>query len=211
MTRESDPRALAAQTLAIYDRNAARFHRERAWDLFERVWLDRFAAHVPAGGRILDVGCGTGAPIADYLTGRGFSVTGVDGAPAMIGMARQRRPGGDWRVRDMRKLALGTRFDGVLAWNSLFHLTRNEQRQVVPRLLRHLRPGGPVMLTVGPGEGERTGHVGDDAVFHASLSPGDYRQLLEDGGAEVVAFATEDPACRGHTVLLARLNLPRQG
>ncbi len=206
MTGERDLSALASQTLDIYERNAARFHRERGRDLFERVWLDRFAAHLPTGGRILDVGCGTGVPIADHLTALGFSVTGVDGAPAMIGMARKRRPGGDWRVCDMRKLALGAQFDGVLAWNSFLHLTREEQRQVVPRLLRHLRPGGPLMLTVGPDEGQVTGQVGKDKVFHASLSPGDYRQLLEDGGAEVVAFVPEDPACRGHTVLLARLN-----
>ncbi|MEQ8898418.1 MAG: class I SAM-dependent methyltransferase [Roseovarius sp.] len=199
-----DLAALAGQVLAVYERNAARFDRERSRGLFERGWLDRFAALVPEGGRILDVGCGTGAPIAAYLDGLGFAVTGVDGARAMIDMARERRPGGDWRVADMRGMELGERFDGVLAWDSFFHLTRDEQREVLPRLLAHLRPGGPLMLTVGPGEGEVAGRVGDEAVYHASLEGEDYAALLNAGGAEIVQFVVEDPACEYHSVLLAR-------
>ncbi|MEQ9676236.1 MAG: class I SAM-dependent methyltransferase [Roseovarius indicus] len=200
----SDLGKLAGRTLEIYERNAARYDRERGRSLFEKGWLDRFAAMVPAGGRILDVGCGTGAPIGDYLAGSGHPVTGVDGAAAMIAIARDRRPERDWQLGDMRALEMGERFDGVLAWDSFFHLTGDEQREVLPRLLRHVRTGGPLMLTVGPAAGEVTGHVADDVVYHASLSPEEYRRIIEACGAEVAAFAVEDPACDGHTVLLAR-------
>ena len=200
----SDPAELAGRVLETYERNAAWYDRERGRVLFERGWLDRFAGMLPGGGRVLDVGCGTGAPIAEYLTGLGFAVTGVDGAAAMIEIARARRPEGDWRVADMRALALEERFDGVLAWDSFFHLTREEQRQVVPKLLQHLGPGGPLMLTVGPGEGEVIGHVGDEPIYHASLDCEEYARLIEAGGAEVVDFVAEDPACDSHSVLLAR-------
>ncbi|MEQ8292962.1 MAG: class I SAM-dependent methyltransferase [Roseovarius sp.] len=196
--------ALAGRVLEVYERNAARYDRERSRGLFERGWLDRFAGMIPEGGRVLDVGCGTGAPLAEYLTGLGFAVTGVDGAAGMIEIAWARRPEGDWRVADMRRLALEERFDGVLAWDSFFHLTRDEQRQVVPRLLRHLRPGGPLMLTVGPGDGEVIGQVGDEPIYHASLDQKEYARLIEAGGAEVVDFVAEDPTCDFHSVLLAR-------
>lgn len=200
----SDLGDLAGRVLEVYERNAARYDRERSRALFERGWLDRFAGMIPGGGRVLDAGCGTGAPMADYLTGLGFAVTGVDGAAAMIEIARARRPEGDWRVADMRRLALEERFDGVLAWDSFFHLTRDEQRQVVPRLLRHLRPGGPLMLTVGPGDGEAEGCVGDEPIYHASLDGEEYASLLREGGAEVVAYVLNDETCGGHGILLAR-------
>lgn len=200
----SDPRGLAGRVLEVYERQAGRFDRERSRALFERGWLDRFAGMLPGGGRVLDVGCGTGAPIADYLTGLGLAVTGVDGAAAMIEIARARRPEGDWRLADMRALDLGARFDGVLAWDSFFHLTGDEQRDVLPRLLDHLAPGGPLMLTVGPGTGEVTGDVGGEPVYHASLDRDEYARLLGAGGAEIVDFVAEDPGCDDHSVLLAR-------
>lgn len=194
---------LARQTQDIYERNAARFDRERPKRLHERAWLDRFLALVPPGGRVLDLGCGAGDPIAAYMAGQGYRVTGFDASAAMLAIARERYPSGDWRQGDMRALDLSERFDGILGWNSFFHLTMDEQRGVLGRIARHLAPGGAVMLTVGPAEGEVTGRVGDDTVYHASLSPAEYTAILADHGVEVAAFVPEDPACDFQTVLLA--------
>lgn len=204
MTSPSTPlSALAARTQEIYERNAARFDAERPKGLHERIWIDRFLDRVTAGGTILDLGCGAGDPIANYMAGRGYRVTGVDASRAMLDLARARDPDGDWRLADMRGLDLRERFHGIIGWNSFFHLTRPEQRAVLPRLARHLLPGGALMLTVGPRDGEVDGHVGDDRVFHASLSPEEYRAVLRDLGLEVLAFVAEDPDCDRQTVLLA--------
>ena len=104
----------------------------------------------------------------------------------------------------MRELALGEEFDGVLAWNSFFHLSAADQRDVLPRLVRHLVSGGPLMLTVGPEAGEAWGEVAGEPVYHASLSPDEYAEQLDRAGAEVEAFCAEDADCAGHTILLAR-------
>ena len=88
----TDLSALAHTTLGVYDRQAERFDTERPRVLFERVWLDRFLAMVPPGGRILDVGCGAGEPIARYLMARGRQVTGLDASSAMLAIARRRFP-----------------------------------------------------------------------------------------------------------------------
>lgn len=196
--------ALAARTGEIYQRNAVRFDAERPKRLHEKPWLDRFADLLPPGGTVLDVGCGAGEPIAAYFASQGYRVTGLDAAQAMIDLARRRLPEQEWLFGDMRRLNLDRTFNGIIGWNSFFHLTQDEQRSVLPRLAQHLEPGGALMLTVGPEAGEVTGHVGDDIVYHASLAPDEYRSILAGLGLQVVSFVAEDPDCDLQTILLAQ-------
>lgn len=204
MNRPEDLAALAARTAEIYQRNAARFDAERARVLFERGWLERFAALLPAGGSVLDVGCGAGEPLAAFIIERGHAVTGVDIAPAMIERARARFPAAVWTVGDMRTLDMGRTFDGILGWHSFFHLRPDEQRATLPRFAAHLNPGGVLMITVGPAETEVVGRVGDDPIYHASLAPDEYRRILAALGLRIVRFVPEDPSCDQASVLLAR-------
>ena len=153
---------------------------------------------------MLDLGCGTGRPIAGWLIGEGFRLTGTDFAEPMLNIARARWPDGDWRLADMRELNLGERFDGIIGWDSFFHLTPSEQRTCLPRLAGHLLPGGTLMVTVGPREGEVTGTVEGEPVYHASLSPAGYAGVLEGCGMRMTAYLAEDPDCDYHSVLMAR-------
>lgn len=195
---------LASSTRDIYEQNAELFDRERSRKLFEARWLTRFADGLPQGGRVLDIGCGAGEPIASWLIAEGFTYTGMDIAEAMLGIARGRWPDMDWRQGDMRQIDLADQFDGIVAWNSFFHLTREEQRACLPRLARHLNPGGHLMVTVGYGNGEVTGCVGDAVVYHASLSPAEYASILEANDMVMTGFLANDPDCAQHSVLLAR-------
>jgi SAM-dependent methyltransferase len=195
---------LPKSTRSVYERNAQAFDRQRGRTLIERAWLDRFLALAPAGEPVLDLGCGAGEPIARYIIERGRDLWGVDFAEPMLAIARDRFPDARWVHADMRYLDLGRRFGGIVGWDSFFHLTKEEQRAVIPLLARHLSPGGALLLTVGPSDGEVTGTVEGDAVYHASLSPEEYEGLLRDVGLAVVDFVAEDPACGFHSVLLAK-------
>ena len=188
----------------VYDRQAQAYDSQRSRAFFEARWLSRFSDALPPGGRVLDLGCGAGEPIAAWLIGEGFRLTGVDFAEGMLRLARDRWPDGDWRVADMRGLDLGERFDGIVAWDSFFHLDPQAQRETLPRLAAHLAPGGLLLVTVGPEAGEVTGTVAGEPVYHASLNPSDYAALLEDCGLRLVAFVAEDPGCDRHTILMAR-------
>src|SRR5436190_12880410 len=106
----------------LYQRHSEEWDRDRSRNLFEKPWLDRFLALLPQSASVLDIGCGTGQPIARYLIERGCQVTGIDSSPALIGMCRDRFPDQEWVVADMRELSLDRRFDGILAWNSFFHV-----------------------------------------------------------------------------------------
>lgn len=187
----------------VYEANARRWDTERSRSLFEKPWLDRLLAHIPHGAAVLDLGCGTGEPIARYLIESGCAVTGIDFSAEMLSLARSRFPGGCWIEADMRELDLAERFSGIIAWDSFFHLTRDEQREIIPRLARHILPGGAMLLTVGPDDGEVLGQVGDHPVYHASLSPTEYADRLASAGLSVVSFVPNDPDCGGHSVLFA--------
>ena len=172
--------------------------------LFERAWLDRFLALLPAGGAILDLGCGSGEPIARYFIAAGYAVTGVDSSPAMIALCRSRFPGQSWIVGDMRTLALGARFDGILAWDSYFHLRQDDQRRMFAVFGAHAGPKAALMFTSGPRAGESTGSFRGEPLYHASLEPAEYRSLLAAQSFRVVAQASEDASLGGRTAWLAR-------
>jgi SAM-dependent methyltransferase len=190
--------------VGLYEENAAAFDRLRSRELFEQAWLDRFAALMPPEATILDVGCGMGEPIARYLIGLGFQVTGCDSSPSMIALCRERFPEGEWLVGDMRALDLGRQFDGVIAWHSSFHLAQEDQRSLLPRLAAHTRSGGALMFTGGDEQGVRIGKWMGEPLYHASLSPQEYRALLLGNGFTVVDYRARDPECGGATVWLAQ-------
>jgi SAM-dependent methyltransferase len=198
--------ASAADIIELYERQASHWIESRARsNLFEKAWLDRFGALVPPGCGILDLGCGSGEPIAAYLIGLGHPVTGVDSSPALIEACSKRFPEQDWIIADMRALALQRNFCGIIAWDSFFHLAHDDQRRMFPLFRAHAAPGAPLLFTSGPAHGEAIGEIGGEPLYHASLGPAEYRSLLDSNGFRVVEHIVEDPDCGGHTVWLAQL------
>jgi SAM-dependent methyltransferase len=188
----------------IYERKAREFDDLRSRALFERGWLERFAALLPAHAAVLDLGCGHAEPIASWLIAQGHKVTGVDTAPSLLALCRQRFPDHDWIESDMRKLALGRQFNGLIAWDSFFHLPFDDQRAMFAIFRDHAAPNAALMFTSGPAQGEATGDHAGEALYHASLAPEEYRALLAAAGFEVLEFKANDADCAGHTVWLAQ-------
>lgn len=188
----------------LYQRHAATYDGLRGRLLMEGPWLARFRALLAPGATVLDIGCGTGQPIARHFMEQGHAVTGVDSAPAMIALCRARFPEGDWQVADMRKLALGRRFGGLIAWDSFFHLTPEDQRGMFEVFAAHAAPGAALLFTSGPAHGEAIGNFDGEALYHGSLDPREYRALLAEAGFSVVDHVVEDPSCGGHTIWLAQ-------
>jgi trans-aconitate methyltransferase len=193
----------ADSIIALYERYAADYDRDRGRFLQERSWLDRFLAHIPAGAPVLDIGCGMGEPIARYLLSQGRAVVGVDSSASMIAMCRDRFPASEWLIADMRELALGRRFAGILAWDSFFHLSAEDQRAMFERFARHAATGAALMFTSGPRAGEAIGTYHGEPLYHASLDPSEYESLLAANGFTARAYVADDPDCGEHTVWLA--------
>lgn len=192
------------QVISLYERHAHAFDADRGKSLFERAWLDRFRAATGAGVAVLDLGCGSGEPIARYFIDCGHRVTGVDSSQTLIGLCAARLPEHDWHVGDMRRLDLGRRFGGIVAWDSFFHLTPEDQRAMFPIFGAHAEPGAALMFTSGPAAGEAIGSYRGETLYHASLDPQDYERLLASQGFEVLDHVAEDATCGGRTVWLAQ-------
>ena len=105
----------------------------------------------------------------------------------------------------MRSLSLGRTFDGIIAWDSLFHLCPDDQRQMFPIFRAHAALRAVLMFTSGPDHGVATSIFQREPLYHASLNGAEYRALLAANGFDVVAHAVEDPSCGRHTIWLAQL------
>ena len=191
---------------SLYERHAFAWDMERGRSLMERHWLNDFLSVCGPDAAILDIGCRAGEPIARYLISAGGNVTGIDSSPTLIKLCEERFPKHSWRVADMRSLALGKKFDGILAWDSFFHLTPDSQKSMFPIFHAHAKPGAALMFTSGPSHGESIGMFKGEQLYHASLSASEYVALLTKEGFTVLQHKENDPECGGHTVWLARYN-----
>lgn len=197
----------SANVIDLYERHARQWDRDRGKVLIEKTWLDQFISRLPDGGTVLDVGCGSGDPMSAYLIGRGVHLTGLDSAPSMIAMCAERFPDHEWIVGDMRTLQLHRTFDGILAWDSFFHLTADDQRGMFPLFKAHSHPGSALLFTSGPQAGEAIGEYRREPLYHASLDPAEYEARLASNRFTVVTHVVDDADCGKHTVWLAKCEL----
>jgi SAM-dependent methyltransferase len=198
----------ANRIVAHYERHALSWDADRrAANWTDKHFIERFLSFLPRGATVLDLGCGGGSPVALHMVAQGFRVTGVDSSPTLISLCRTRMPDQEWIVGDMRSLALGRRFDGILAWDSFFHLRHKDQETMFPVFAAHAARTAILMFNAGPGHGEAVGAYRGDPLYHASLDASEYEALLADFGFELIEHAINDPATGGRIFWLARTAL----
>ena len=156
--------------------------RDREWQRLERdegvvefeVTTAMLTRHLPASGRILDIGGGPGR-YAAWLADRGYRVTLADISPELLDIARSRlggdpvRPGAIDEITqaDARDLSRwrDQSFDAVLSLGPFYHLTGLDDRDRAAReAARVVRPGGVVFVALMPWLGfvRRTIWVADE-------------------------------------------------
>jgi SAM-dependent methyltransferase len=146
----------------------------------ERTALETFLGHLPAGGHILDLGCGPGRH-AGAMAARGFEVTAWDASEAFVRQARARGVRAERRVFD--DLDARAEYDAVWASFSLLHAPRVDFPRHVAAIARALRRPGYLYLGLKTGAGE-----GRDALgrFYAYYSAEELTQHLDAAGFEVI-------------------------
>src|SRR5882724_778740 len=112
--------------------SAAFYDTVTAADAHLKGDVEIYAGLAPAGGSFLELGCGTGR-LAFALAERGFTVTGVDIAPAMLAQAAAKQADAEpelarrveFKRADMTVLDLKRTFDAVICpYFTLAHVPR---------------------------------------------------------------------------------------
>lgn len=125
---------------------AAAFEALRSGTGAEQV--RRWARDLPPGADILDIGCGTGWPIATALAAQGFGLFGVDASPSLLGAFRRNLPHAETVCEPVQSgTFFDRRFDAAIAIGLLFLLTEAEQIALIHRVRTALHPDGRFLFT----------------------------------------------------------------
>ncbi|MBN2142049.1 class I SAM-dependent methyltransferase [Candidatus Woesearchaeota archaeon] len=132
-----------------------------------KYFLDQFTATVKKG-KILDLGCGTGDPVAKELVKRGYDVIGVDCSRKMIEAANDNVKKGVFILGDMADLELEEEsYDGICALFSFIHLRKKELEKLMKKLQKSLKPGGAILIGVREGNLDgKTKMLGEGMYMH---------------------------------------------
>jgi cyclopropane fatty-acyl-phospholipid synthase-like methyltransferase len=197
-----------------YDNIAEQWHRNfRGQGYVDRTldYVDKVLAGLPVGAQVLDLGCGTGNPIAKHIAGRGFRVVGVDQSKALLDIAKTVVPEAELIHADMIEIEFTEKFAAAVAWDSVFHISRRHHARIYRKLAECLEPGARLLLSVGGSGAEEdsdfysiTSEMFGHTFFYDAYAPEIARKLLETAGFEIETWEVDDPTSHGHIAVVAR-------
>jgi 2-polyprenyl-3-methyl-5-hydroxy-6-metoxy-1,4-benzoquinol methylase/glycosyltransferase involved in cell wall biosynthesis len=157
---------------------------------------------LPAGSRILDVGCGSGW-LSEYFARLGYIVKGIDISPDLIQMSRDRTsrvPYGvdpetplrcTFEVHDIERSPLPDMFDAIICYDSLHHF--EDEVSVMKNLAQMLNVGGSLFILEGqrpdansPGEAELRAVMDEFQTLESPFDNRYLRNLLDECGFAIV-------------------------
>lgn len=159
-------------TIEYYNKNAKKFI-ESTINIDMSHLYGEFEKNIPSGGKILDLGCGSGRD-SKYFLKKGYQVTAVD-ASETICKATSEYLGIDVLNMNIGNLCITDMFDGIWACASLLHIKKSDMKRVLGDLLRVLNPQGVLYASWKYGEGERT----ENGKYYSDYDENQIRDLLD--------------------------------
>ncbi len=198
-----------------YDQIAGQWHTNFRGQVYvDRVlgYVDKILKGLPPETKILDLGCGTGNPIAKHIIQKGFRLVGVDQSEKMLEIAKTVVPEAQLIHADMESVQFNDKFGAIVAWDSIFHVERKNHSAIFHKLSNSLEIGGRLFLSAGGSDpvsddpsaegftSEMFGHI----FYYSGYAPDVTRKLLVAEGFEIEVWEVDDPSSRGHIAVIAR-------
>ena len=181
-----------ARTIAFYDTAASRYDNLTAKGSAD-AHLVAFIDLLPAGGHILDLGCGP-ARASVHLRDAGFRPDPVDASIGMVNLANATHDIGA-RLLTFDDLDAKATYDGVWANFSLLHAPRADLPRHLSAIAKALKPSGIFHIGMKTGEGEARDAI-DRQYTYVGIA--ELRGLLADAGLSVIATETgREKGCAG--------------
>jgi SAM-dependent methyltransferase len=150
-------------------------------------WCDELVARLPAGARVVELGCGGGADETRVLAER-FRLTGVDLSAEQLRRARQRVPDAEFVHADLTAIIFDRgSVDAVAAFYAFNHVPRDLLAGLFGRIHGWLRPGGLLLAALGTSDAEGwTGDFLGAPSYFSSFPPETNARLLGEAGFELL-------------------------
>ena len=164
------------------------------WNAFRKncvinTCIEEFRPLLDRGCRVLDIGCGTGFPVAKYFSERGFRVTGMDVSEKMIEKANaQRLENAEFFVSEFMKFDASCKYGAAIAFDSLWHIPFVAQEKIYQKVSKLLECGGYFLFTHGRRESEMWGEMFGEKFYYSALGGEKLRRLLIDGGFDIIRY-----------------------
>ncbi|NCN44943.1 MAG: hypothetical protein COU63_02425 [Candidatus Pacebacteria bacterium CG10_big_fil_rev_8_21_14_0_10_36_11] len=186
-----------------YNQMASRYFGERG-QLRSDVYVRRFEGVLPRQAMVLDVGCGAGVPVDDYLIKKGHLVTGIDISETQIQLARKNCPRGAYFVRDL--LSLKDRefqVDGIICVYTLFHLPKENHLDLLRLFSSFLSVGGKLLISMGVDDFEGEHELHGERVWSSHYDANRNRELVQMAGFELLMDKVDRTGNEEHLFVLA--------
>lgn len=167
--------------------------------------IDRLMEHLSAGASILDLGCGPGIPFDEYLTENGLKLTGIDICRKHIDLARTNVPDAEFIRDDISGLKFEDQsFDAIISLYTIFHIPREEHKDLLLNIHRMLKDGGLALVTMGTEDEENVGEFIGSEMAWSSYTLDDNLRLVQDCSFQILHWDEEGPIPEHHLWILAR-------
>jgi len=195
-----------------YDQMAESYMDSRS--LFDNTdQLEELAKLIPPKSTVLDLGCGTGLPVAKFFAERNYNVTGLDLADKMIRLARKNVSKAVFYRENIINADLSAAsFDLIVSFYCLFHLTKTQQKEIFHKIMQWLKTGGYAYFTLatkeytGQEDFEGVIHFENNILPYSHYSLAEYTKIFQAIGATLVRM--EKLTIGGETMLWVLLKKP---
>ena len=139
------------ETIDFYERNAAEFANNTSDLEFSEI-QDKFLEKLKEKAAILDFGCGSGRD-TKYFLSKGFQVDATDGSEELCKIA-EKNTGIPVKQMLFSELNENEKYDGIWACSSILHLSKDELKVVIAKMIRATKDGGYIYTSFKYGEFE---------------------------------------------------------